>query len=139
MIGRGKPFGAGQTRVNAVRLTMEGHDAKADARLDPREPLQPFLAAFEAAMDQTAAAAGLGPRWADLPQVQAWLAFSDPAWGQRERAAGHAHYPGATEATRGDRVGLATDRGPGAHKTLRDQIGLKDVGIPRWLPVPRRG
>lgn len=137
MLGRAKPFGAGQMRVEAIALeALAGHDAAADARLVPqadgRVPVQPFLKDFVTAMDAALAAAGASGRWIARPEVQDWLGLADPAWGARERAAGRANYPGAVDTGRGKNM----RGGPKAHGALRKAL-TGGAGPFRWLRTPR--
>ncbi|MBK5953515.1 CRISPR-associated RAMP family protein, partial [Rhodospirillum rubrum] len=98
MIGRGKPFGAGQTRINAARLTVTANDTKAEALIQPPEgddlvaenglrgfcpapqpnrpshAHRPFLKAFETHMRQ----ALKQPAFPAVPAIQEFLGASDP-------------------------------------------------------------
>jgi len=139
MIGRAKPFGAGQVRVEKVRLEkLSGHDDNADTLLSDPKPFHGFLKKFVEAMNQAVKTAGLPGTWQQQIQVKEWLGLSDPAWGQAQRTSDLANYPGAVRKTQPN-VGMDMSAGPKAHKDLRD--GLKDAGgaaPARWLSAPQR-
>lgn len=99
MIGRAKPFGAGQTRVGAVRLTLEanGNDASmlkpvaAGEHFDPATgkglladgsvSAAPFIEAFIAHVQKTVKA------FPAVPAVEEWLGMADPELGEKAGAA----------------------------------------------------
>lgn len=102
MVGRAKPFGAGQMRVGAVALHLDPNDGKSE-RLGPPQTdeiyddatgtgftnsggigLTPFLEAFETYMR------GHVPGFPNVPPVTEWLGMCDPANG--EKAAESLHY-----------------------------------------------
>ncbi len=136
MIGRAKAFGAGQTRVADVRLNkLLGHDPIADTKLGDADKLQPFLDAFEKAMDVAVREARLPGRWAEQAQVREWLGLSNPAWGTTERERKHARYPGAQPDTLASGMNMAD--GPKTHMDLRKKLNDSPTSPPRWLPTPR--
>jgi CRISPR-associated protein (TIGR03986 family) len=102
-IGRGKPFGAGQTRVENLRLALRPNDAAAQARLiaiDPqggegwtRDGLdpKPFLRAFEAYMAKNWSG------WPKVTSVEQWLNAAKPAYGAAEASRGRFEYPALPE------------------------------------------
>jgi hypothetical protein len=134
MLGRGRPFGAGQMRLDSADLAgLEGHDAAAGEILAGGQPA--FLAAFTAAMEKAVRAAGLAGGWAAQLQVREWLGLADPAWGGGERQAAQARYPGSVPSA----DGMDTTGGPKAHRDLRKAVSpRKAAGRDRWLPTPAR-
>lgn len=102
-IGRGKPFGAGQTRVDTLRLTLRANDAIAQARLIAAAPQggdgwttdgldpKPFLRAFETYMAQNWSG------WPKVTPVEQWLTAAKPAYGAAEAAKDRFRYPALPE------------------------------------------
>lgn len=107
MIGRGKPFGAGQCRVRRIDLgQLQGHDAQARAKLSPAAPwevaeaahegwvapdgrsLGPFLQAFDTMMTQH-----MGASWANSPQIEGLLHASALTTGAEIAGRGRGGYP----------------------------------------------
>ncbi|MFD2233154.1 TIGR03986 family CRISPR-associated RAMP protein [Phaeospirillum tilakii] len=68
MLGRAKPFGAGQIRVDRVALTLRANRPGAPA--EPIADLSPFLKAFEARMG--------GNEWRDSQPIEDFLTCSRP-------------------------------------------------------------
>lgn len=68
MLGRAKPFGAGQIRVDRVALTLRANRPGAPA--EPIADLSPFLEEFEARMG--------GKDWRDSQPIQDFLTCSRP-------------------------------------------------------------
>ena len=107
MIGRGKPFGAGQMRVGKILLRVEANRGGEDARVclpaeeekynpasgkgladEQGHSLTPFLVAFEAYLCKR-----LGLRSAtDAPAIREWLGMADPAQGEVHARAGELFY-----------------------------------------------
>lgn len=93
MMGRGKPFGAGQMRVDRLSIRLIPNDDDARQRMAPPEDwerawgdngvgMTPFLRAFQ---DHMRSHRQLWPRTADLGE---FLVASDPRlWGGSERSA----------------------------------------------------
>lgn len=107
MLGRGKAFGAGQVRIDTVRLRVTANDAAAEALVRPPEAderhdpasgrgfcpatdepaasnasLRPFLDAFTSFMARQRGHTGF-PR---TPTIEEWLGACDPAKGAEEAA-----------------------------------------------------
>lgn len=103
MIGRGKPYGAGQTRVDRLRLRLEPNDVHAESLIKPpsaeeifngqtgfcSEPaadardnatLAPFLEAFCSTMQKQKG----HESFPNTTAVSEWLGVSDPALGAAE-------------------------------------------------------
>jgi CRISPR-associated protein (TIGR03986 family) len=97
MIGRGKPFGAGQVRVGKILLRVEANKRGADARIgaptadeifrkadgkgladENGHSLSPFLSAFETYLCKTLHLHAA----ADAPAIREWLGMADPQEGQ---------------------------------------------------------
>ncbi|MFM2043792.1 MAG: hypothetical protein RLY86_2368 [Pseudomonadota bacterium] len=157
LLGRGKPFGAGQTRVKAIALNLKELDAEAEALLTAPSPdelpgdgregwvtdvtagqsLKPFLAAFETYM------AAHWKGWPIVPPVQEFLAASDPTAG----AALAAPADRATAGTMGPAGKLAypiLKNFKDIQKPSKADIQMPDPRDPpgdRYLPPPgsRRG
>ena len=151
MLGRGRPFGAGQMRVRSVRLRVHANDDPAPdlAPVQPWEEMReaaphetgwvpqggqslaPFLDAFHSAM-----AGATSGRWPDMPSVREWLALSDP---KVAVAAGRTDYLGM-DRQQDDRLTLRKDA-PGRHGSLKKVAQLSnreeppsgDQAAPRWL------
>lgn len=159
MLGRGRPFGAGQMRVRRVRLRLRPHDAAAEALLREAAPwevlseapgsetgwmaagdtsMAPFLDAFHAAME--AATAG---RWPALDSVTEWLALSDPREVAQQPAVARRDYLGMDRAPDGapmlsqDALGRHTllKRSVQRHTQQRDPAG--EAAGPRLLAAPK--
>lgn len=111
MIGRGKPFGAGQCRIGHINLSkLQGHDAAARASLSSAEAweeeeegcegwvasdsnsLGPFLRAFDAMMTER-----LGADWANSPEIAGLLYASALNTGAQILHEGRGGYPTLTE------------------------------------------
>lgn len=110
MIGRAKPFGAGQLRVKAFALKLDGHDADAEKMLTAPEPwelpsgghegwtgeggqsMAPFLTAFDGHMKTR-----LGEELEANAVVREFLAASDPTIGAALAGAGRMDYPALTD------------------------------------------
>ena len=104
MIGRGKPFGAGQFRLGSLKLTVEANNGDATMPAVPDElfdavsangwlrpeshSLKPFLAEF-VKHAQTHDKLRAFP---NVTAVREWLAMADPANGQKEARAGNLAY-----------------------------------------------
>ncbi len=108
-IGRAKPFGAGQVRVRALRLTLQPHDPAGPSLLQPPDAterpgtggegwtdgtlsLRPFLSAFGAFMARN------WTGWPNVRPVTQWLRSCRPDWGaeqvgQRPEPEGRFSYP----------------------------------------------
>lgn len=94
MIGRGKPFGAGQMRVERLDLTVvhnnngqrENHRWSRGSS-DDRSHIAEFLDAFEAHMQKER------PAWPNTPDMREFLASADPALGKALAADGALRYP----------------------------------------------
>ena len=153
MLGRGRPFGAGQMRVRSVCLRVRANDdpAPEPAAVQPWEEMReaaphetgwvpkggqslaPFLDAFHSTMS-----AKTSGRWPDLPSVREWLALSDP---RSVMAAGKTDYLGM-ERQPDHRLALRKDA-PGRHGSLKKaaQLSNREVppsgeqAVPRWLNV----
>lgn len=151
MLGRGRPFGAGQMRVRSVRLRVRANDDPAPdlAPVQPWEEMReaaphesgwvpeggqslaPFLDAFHSAM-----AGKTSGRWPDLPSVREWLVLSDP---RLAVAAGRTDYLGM-DRQQDDRLTLRNDA-PSRHGSLkkvaqlsnREEPPAADQAAPRWL------
>ena len=128
MIGRGKPAGAGQTRVRHLALNLTGNAAKADQLLAAPEPweraggasegwtrggqgMAPFLRSFEDAMRN------VDGRWPETAPVLEFLGAAHPG------LCGPMTRPGTAYLPLGDfrkvREGEAASRpGPGAEDRL---------------------
>lgn len=107
MMGRGKPFGAGQVKIGRVRLALEANSAAGEAKLqaasgdevyDPSngkgfaeagdQSLQPFLDAFETYMRGK-----VGQTYAtQSAPILEWLGMSDPSEGAQLAEAGRLSY-----------------------------------------------
>lgn len=94
MIGRGKPFGAGQMRVERLGLTVvpNNDDPRENHRWsrgssDDRSHIAKFLDAFEAHMQKELSA------WPNTPDMREFLASADPALGKALAADGALRYP----------------------------------------------
>ncbi|SMH30325.1 TIGR03986 family type III CRISPR-associated RAMP protein [Azospirillum agricola] len=93
MIGRGKPFGAGQMRVDRLSIRLIPNDADARRLMAPPEAwerawgdgdhsMAPFLRAFHGHMRRHR------PHWPRTADLGEFLAASDPSlWDHRERSA----------------------------------------------------
>ena len=81
MMGRARPFGAGQMRVGRIALDVEANDAGANdgganeaGGAKAARDLEGFIAAFAAHMRNSGA-----PQFPDTPGVAEWLGMADPA------------------------------------------------------------
>jgi len=129
MIGRAKPFGAGQVEAVVTSLDLVPH------KPGPTPSVADCIAAFEDAMDKTARVARLPGSWRNLPQVAEFLALADPAAGATERDRGHSYYPGAQQGA-APTLGMDMSKGPGIHQNLRKAVTRS--GPARFLSPPRR-
>lgn len=85
MIGRAKPFGAGQMRVEVKDLSLLFNDPAKDAVTTAE--IKPFLDAFEALMAEK-----VGRDWRGSPQIGEFLATSDPSQGKALAESGKLGY-----------------------------------------------
>jgi CRISPR-associated protein (TIGR03986 family) len=92
MLGRAKPFGAGQMKISAIALNARPNNGTTPAVADGEElasadgktgwckagshSLQPYLAAFTAYMKT------MVPNYPAVPPVREWLAMADPRVGK---------------------------------------------------------
>jgi CRISPR-associated protein (TIGR03986 family) len=107
LIGRGKPFGAGQVRVGKILLQVEANKGGEDTSICPPaaeekfnpatgkgladekgHSLAPFLTAFETYLCEQL---GLHAA-ADSPTIREWLGMSDPAQGEAHARADRLFY-----------------------------------------------
>lgn len=156
MIGRAKPFGAGQLRVKALALTLKGHDAGADEMLMPPaswelssgsregwtgdggQSMAPFLRAFDAHMTTF-----LGEALGANTVIKEFLAASDPKIGSALAGAGRMNYPALTDFNALRKVSkLSTGRDGGPTRPERflgmdlavDKM-VMDKGTPKPQPI----
>jgi hypothetical protein len=151
MLGRGKPFGAGQVRVGKILLRVEANRGGEDARI--RQPKDeeiydpangrglaeaqghspgPFLSAFEAYLCKTL---GLQSAAAAAP-IREWIGMSDPAQGEAHARADALFYHPFPQ----DRLGKPV-LPFGAYRLLREATQAMDTrdkpqGDDRLLPAP---
>ncbi|PWW03810.1 CRISPR-associated protein (TIGR03986 family) [Hoeflea marina] len=153
MIGRGKPFGAGQMRIGRVVVKAEANGPLGEPLLRPSTPeemfdpvtghgfaeggglsLQPFLEAFETHMRGQ-----VGAAWPlQSAAICEWLGMSDPAPGTALAEAGRLVY----KAYEADPATEKPVKPFGAYRALREATQQmhstdKPRGGDRLLPAPR--
>jgi CRISPR-associated protein (TIGR03986 family) len=160
MIGRGKPFGAGQFRIGRVDLMVEANAAEGEKRIkDPSaaeiydlstgqgfaaegigKSLVPFIEAFEDYMRSH-----LGPVYPlNSPVIKEWLGMSDPEEGARLAAAGKLGYkPYSRDLPSGKDGRPKTFTAFAAYRELREATQMMFTenpprGDPRLLAAPSK-
>ncbi|MBP7339270.1 TIGR03986 family CRISPR-associated RAMP protein [Niveispirillum sp.] len=133
-IGRGKAFGAGQTRVASLKLRLRPHDKKAWETVNATATddniwrggmgnIAPFISAFERSMK------GLCSNWSQSGPIKQWLTASRPAYGKKLWASGRLGYPDLKEFKEiRDAVQLSTDRERPDTRLPKTMLGLPEDG-----------
>ncbi|MEN2976326.1 TIGR03986 family CRISPR-associated RAMP protein (plasmid) [Tistrella bauzanensis] len=154
MIGRAKPFGAGQLRVKALALTLKGHDAGADEMLMPPaswelssgsregwtgeggQSMAPFLRAFDAHMTTF-----LGEALGANTVIKEFLAASDPEIGVALAGAGRMNYPDLKDFNalrKASKLSTGKDGGPTwPERFLGMDLAVDEMVMDKATPKPR--
>lgn len=143
MMGRGKPFGAGQMRVHRLHLKLVSNHKRQEVETEPKKwervdgahgwmvqtdghppsvSMEPFLQAFHNRMAQQR------PQWPLTADMAEFLASSDPRRGRNLASRGRLDYPGLQEFN---------DIRKSCKRTTRDS--LPDPRLPRYLPALAAG
>lgn len=144
VIGRGKPFGAGQMRVHRLHIKLTSNEKRHAVTIPPKQwelengtrgwltggdqsqsvSMEPFLQAFHDRMAQKR------PRWPLTSDMAEFLASCDPRLGQNLAQQGRLDYPQLSKKE------FAAIRKSCQRST---RASLPDPRMPRYLPVLAAG